>query len=134
MKQIRNGVFETNSSSTHSITMCTKAEYDAWINGEMYCIEDAWMLSNKYLNKDFLTKEEVIDGIVNATYSYGHKYTKEELEAMNAEEFEEAIEEYEVYTYGNYWDRYDYLEGFHSTYTTPAGEEIVAFGRYGFDG
>ena len=134
MKQIRHGVFETNSSSTHSITMCTKAEYDAWISGEMYFVEDTWMLSNKYNNKDFLTKEEVIDGIVNATYSYGNKYTKEELEAMNAEEFKEVIADYEVYTYGNYWDRYDYLDGFHSTYTTPAGEEVVAFGKYGYDG
>jgi hypothetical protein len=114
--------------------MCTKAEYDAWINGEMYYMEDPYMLSNTYNGHDFLTKEELINAIAKSTYSYNTPYTKEELEAMNAEEFEEAIEEYEVYTYGNYWDRYDYLEGFHSTYTTPAGEEVVAFGRYGFDG
>lgn len=28
MKQIRVGVFETNSSSTHSLTVFTKDEYD----------------------------------------------------------------------------------------------------------
>lgn len=28
MKQVRRGVFETNSSSTHSITICTEDEYE----------------------------------------------------------------------------------------------------------
>ena len=28
MKQIRKGVFETNSSSSHSITICTQREFD----------------------------------------------------------------------------------------------------------
>lgn len=34
-RQVRRGVFETNSSSVHSITMCTKSEYDKWKNGEL---------------------------------------------------------------------------------------------------
>lgn len=33
--QIRRGVFETNSSSTHSITMCMESDYDKWVNGEL---------------------------------------------------------------------------------------------------
>lgn len=35
MRQIRRNVFETNSSSTHSITMCMKSEFDKWIAGEL---------------------------------------------------------------------------------------------------
>lgn len=35
MRQIRKNVFETNSSSTHSLTMCTKEEYDNWKNGKL---------------------------------------------------------------------------------------------------
>lgn len=35
MKQIRQGVFETNSSSTHSITICTKEEYEKFKAGEL---------------------------------------------------------------------------------------------------
>lgn len=34
-RQVRKGVFETNSSSTHSITMCTKTDFDKWKNGEL---------------------------------------------------------------------------------------------------
>lgn len=32
---IRRGVFETNSSSVHSLTVCAKEDYDRWVNGEM---------------------------------------------------------------------------------------------------
>ena len=34
-RQIRKGVFETNSSSTHSLTMCTKSDFEKWVNGEL---------------------------------------------------------------------------------------------------
>lgn len=33
MRQIRRNVFETNSSSTHSLTMCSEDEFDNWRNG-----------------------------------------------------------------------------------------------------
>lgn len=35
MQTIRNGVFETNSSSTHSLTMCTENEYKSWLDGKL---------------------------------------------------------------------------------------------------
>lgn len=33
--KIRLGVFETNSSTTHSLTMCTREEFDAWEKGDL---------------------------------------------------------------------------------------------------
>lgn len=39
-RQIRRGVFETNSSSVHSITMCMKSDYDKWVAGEL--VFDRW--------------------------------------------------------------------------------------------
>lgn len=36
-RQIRRGVYETNSSSTHSITMCSEKEYDEFEKGNI-CI------------------------------------------------------------------------------------------------
>ena len=50
MKLIRRGTFETNSSSTHSITMCKESDFDKWKNGEMYW--DRW-------NESLVSKEEV---------------------------------------------------------------------------
>lgn len=35
MINIRANTFETNSSSTHSITICTEEEYNKFINGEL---------------------------------------------------------------------------------------------------
>lgn len=33
--QIRCGVFETNSSSVHSVSICNKTDYNRWINNEI---------------------------------------------------------------------------------------------------
>lgn len=33
--QIRSSVFETNSSSVHSISVCDKTDYDRWINNKV---------------------------------------------------------------------------------------------------
>lgn len=35
MKTVRFGAFETNSSSTHSLIICTDEEYNRWYDGEM---------------------------------------------------------------------------------------------------
>ena len=35
MKQIRRNVFETNSSSTHSLTMCSKSQFEDWKAGKV---------------------------------------------------------------------------------------------------
>lgn len=40
MKQVRRSVFETNSSSTHSITICTEDEYEKFKRGEL--MYDKW--------------------------------------------------------------------------------------------
>lgn len=34
-RQVRRGVFETNSSSIHSITMCMESDFDKWVAGEV---------------------------------------------------------------------------------------------------
>lgn len=35
-RQIRMGVWETNSSLCHSLTMCTKEQFEKWKNGEIW--------------------------------------------------------------------------------------------------
>ena len=39
-RHIRRGVFETNSSSTHSLTVCSEDEFEAWKRGEL--LLDEW--------------------------------------------------------------------------------------------
>ena len=94
MKTIRFGVFETNSSSTHSLTIVSKEDYDAWEEGKL--LFDRW-------NKIFVPVEE--------------KDTYEDPE--------------DLYTIDEY-DDID-MEPFRQTYKTKNGDEIVAFGYYGYD-
>lgn len=58
-KQIRCGVFETNSSSCHSITMCMKSDYDRWEKDELYLYTGlglGYTNYNKTKRKSFLYK------------------------------------------------------------------------------
>lgn len=55
MKQIRVGVFETNSSSTHSITVCTKEEYEKLESGNYEGLSDNMVESyTEYVENDYL--------------------------------------------------------------------------------
>ena len=48
MISIRRNVFETNSSSTHSICICTEEDYNKWKNGET--VYNTW--TDKFLSKE----------------------------------------------------------------------------------
>lgn len=116
MKQIRRGVFETNSSSTHSLTLCSKDEYSKWEKGEV--------LFNRW-NENFSTKEEAINKLKSKSY-----YDSADL--TNEDEINNTLKEEGYYTESEFWDDID-METFHSTYKTTSGEEVVAFGYYGYN-
>ncbi len=120
MKQIRRSIFETNSSSTHTITMCMKSDYDAWKAGKVYL--------NAYGTKRFVTKEEAID--ILKKYHY-HPPIKD-IDMFDNEDWEDAFYDCEIYTYENYYNRC--LENYEENFTTPTGETVVAFGLFGRDG
>ena len=121
MRTIRIGTFETNSSSTHSITMCMESDFLKWKNGEMY-----W---NRW-NEELVPKETVEE-----------EFLKENTGVSKEDpDFKDKLEEYlndddkTYYTYEEFND-YDYIEyeTFKSTYETPQGEKVVSFGYYGSD-
>ena len=122
-RQIRRGVFETNSSSVHSITMCSDDEYSKWNSGELYI--------ERY-NGNFKTRNEIIDELKSEK-----KYKSNELEYdyVNWEEEDEVsklIKENDYLTQEEYWDNIDY-ETFDDAYETKNGEIIHAFGYFGMD-
>jgi hypothetical protein len=118
-KVIRIGVFETNSSSTHSITMCSKDEYTKWSNGELF-------LDNSYKNKGskFISKEDAIN-IIKGGYK--------EIDINDEDNLKELLRDEEIYQSPEEYLGYD-LETFHEEYTTVNGEVVVAIGKYGYDG
>lgn len=127
MIKVRQCTFETNSSSTHSITMCMESDYEKWKNGEMYW--DRW-------NDKLISKEDIEKELVNI---------REEFIADNPdfdendEEWKERLEDYinddkTYYTYEEFND-YDYVsyETYETKFETPKGEKVVSFGYYGYD-
>lgn len=128
MIQIRQGVFETNSSSTHSITIAPESDFNRWKNGEVY-LNCGWWIQDDIPNKDktFLTKYEAI----NLLESYEYYKRNEDLNSFNDEELNETFRDWDIYTFINYWD--DWQESYEEHYTTEHGDDIVAFGQYGHD-
>lgn len=91
--QVRQGTFETNSSSVHVLVMCSGLEYA------------------KFKKGDF-----VYD-------TYRDELIPKELKKDDSDRYQ---------SYDEFFD--SYCESFLDRYTTESGDEVVAFGYYGFDG
>jgi len=136
-RQIRRGVFETNSSSTHSLTMCTQEQFDDWKNGKL--LYNAW--DDEFVEAKVLTEQDKAD----AQKDYERKklqYWKDWEQLTNTEVndwYDKYAREHRCAadsgckTFDD-WKYDDNLEYFVNTYTTPGGEKVVAFGKYGYDG
>ena len=129
MLSIRAGTFETNSSSTHSIVMCMGDDFERFKAGELF-LNECWGSTSQFLDKEFVTKEEAIDIIVNSRY-YDCSKNSGSIASMDKENFEELCKEFEIYSYESYGS---WFEQFSDSFTTPSGERVVAFGYYGWDG
>ena len=141
-RQIRKSVFETNSSSTHSLTICTEEEYNKWKNGEI--LFNKW--SEKFVELKEYTLTDEIKELAMLDYNGKRQKYWKEWEELSEEEKEELylakIEEKKerdlagAITYREYendsW--YDDLTDYLEYYTSPSGDKLVIFGKYGYDG
>lgn len=137
--QIRQCVFETNSSSTHSITITEKEIYEAWKKNEVLFCED----KNEFLDTDKAI-EKNLEILIN-DYGLDSEYEEDELEKLKdkyretkslEDTFdEEDIEYYCMYVTYQEWLEHNvyYFESYEESYTTKNGDNIVAFGYYGHD-
>jgi len=116
MIQVRRNVFETNSSSTHSLVMAVKSEFDKWREGELYYCNGFWTNDPAYKDK----------------FKEGNFYPKADVDA-----YYEAIgrerDSYRFPTYDEFCED-DELEVESYNYVTPNGEEICAIAKYGYNG
>lgn len=132
MIQIRQNIFETNSSSTHSMTICLKSDYNLWREGKLYLNTGAYS-NSEFASKTFVTLEEAKD-IILKPRSYSYRSVSLDPEDINEEFMIHHGPEYSLYTEKAYDDSHEWLEWFDETFTTPSGEEIIAFGYFGYDG
>ena len=136
-RQIRRGVFETNSSSTHSLTMCSKEDYDKWVRGElMYDRYDEKLvkIDNKITESDKVEAKRYYEKNKTKYWKEWHQLCEEEVNEWYNKYMDECkkIDAYRYETYDEFFD--GYLEKFEENYTTANGDVIVAFGKYGYDG
>lgn len=123
MIQVRKNVFETNSSSTHSLVMCTSSEYEKWAKGEIYyCDWLPYKADESLKKKDNFYTEEEAKAICE---SAGISWDAEDDDCCERKEY--------FYTLDEFCDS-DYLEVEEYSYTTPGGEIIKAIAKYGYNG
>ena len=126
MRQIRNNVFETNSSSTHSLTICSKSEYERWGKDLWFDMDDDEFIPANWTDNDIESCKEIYE-----RYHEGSSW-----DALSEEEKEEELCDYyyNICKDESEWLDKRELETFYEEYTSPSGDEIVIFGRYGYDG
>lgn len=134
-KQIRQGVFETNSSSVHSLTICSKDEFDAWVRGEVLLDDYSAKFVPIKLSDDIKVEaEKEYEELKDILFSKDWKDLSDDAKEKYYERYalKHRLINEDAETYEQYMD--SYLETFKQTYTSKSGDEIVAFGKYGYDG
>jgi hypothetical protein len=127
-RQIRFGVFETNSSSTHAVAVMTDEEYQKYKKGEV--------LISRY--GDVMTKEEYEAEVkaekkklLDKAEDNWNKYYKDRSHYKSIEEYKEALEEEETDTEYNFDT--DNMEVEHAEREV-GGVKVHAISVYGYDG
>lgn len=136
-RQIRQGVFETNSSSTHSLTMCSENDYNKWVRGElMFDTYNDKLVEMKIEISEYdkIEARNYYESVKSKYWKSWNQLSEEEVNDWYDKYMDEhhSIDRYRYNTYDEFFD--GYLEEFEERYTTENGEVIVAFGKYGYDG
>ena len=124
MIQIRKNTFETNSSSTHSITISTASEFRDLKAGKLYVADtEVWDLADA---RNWLDE-------------YSHEKIAEFDEYLRIEDYDsinDMLEEECIISYAEWKRRIKNqgLEVYEKHFITPRGDDMVAWGRYGYSG
>lgn len=137
-KIVRGCVFETNSSMTHSCIIMSEEQANKWMNGDGYYCTIKWYNpfrdlpeSSRPKHGQFYTLKEVLEFYKKLGYDIKSYFTGDEEESL--ELFMKEVVEDDFITYEQ-WMNDEYLECDQETYTTPGGENIVVYCKYGRDG
>lgn len=121
MLNIRGKVFETNSSSVHTLAIAKENEYEQWVNGELLYLDvDSVYFPNEVPSKQFFTLEEAKEFF---------NYLRTFNEYLDDNDFDTTFVTFNHYIYSDYW-----LENYSERHETESGDRIVVFGKYGRDG
>lgn len=104
--QIRKSVFETNSSSTHSLTLYTKSEWEAFKKGERVMqYDDEMRTTTKAQIKESAEFKEYLDENY-PEHSNPQVFTEDDMQDALYEYMAEEC----LYDWGTYSENYEVLE------------------------
>lgn len=124
MKVIRLGVFETNSSSTHTMVIMPEEDFEKWKSGEI--LRFKW-------DDTFVSKEEA-EEIINklkVDYAKEYKVNVDNIEVYDLSDDDNYYEKVPL-AYKDF-DDWMNLEGDINHYKTKGGEDLVILCWYGYD-
>lgn len=137
MYSIRRNVFETNSSSTHSLIICSDKMYKDWKDKRVvYDRYDAEFVAAKQPTEIDFHKAEVMYMEDKSDYMKDWKDLTPEMQlAYLKENVMEETDPYQYRTYEDYRDEMDRMEeSFERTYETEHGDVVHILGYMGYDG
>ena len=129
MINYRQGIFETNSSSTHSLYFANEEEFSDFTADKTVIDE----------NGNFVKWEDAVRWIIEDSKRNGYNNLKDgDGESLSFEDFralEKDEQSYWLHEYGykTFNDIGTYLEYYHSSHTTEHGDVVHVFGEYGND-
>lgn len=153
MKIIRNNVFETNSSSTHSLTLCDTSDFEDWKNGQlMYNMKKDKLITLDEAREEYVRQAIIYKAMKNREGDSGYEYggifvdsssdwdklfTEDNLASITEEDIEQVknnddgwfcTEELPM-TYQDYQNWLDYSESYYPI--EQSYKDVTAFGYYG---
>lgn len=137
MYSIRRNVFETNSSSTHSLIICSDKTYNDWLDGKVvYDRYDEKFVEAKQPTEHDFHKAEVMYMENKSDYMKDWKDLAPEMQlAYFKENVMEENDPYQYRTYDDYRNEMDSMEeSFERTYDTEHGDVVHILGYMGYDG
>ena len=127
MIKIRYSVFETNSSSIHTLSIAQNDEIDK-LKREELLVNLGWNRKG-YL----ITYEDALHELIDTLQEYGHNDEVEIINSGDKEEIYRLMYEYDIAERFSRYLEEEYLEPYEEEFTTKNGDRILIFGRYGRD-
>ena len=137
MYSIRRNVFETNSSSTHSLIICSDKTYNDWLDGKVVynSYAEEFVEAKQPTEIDF-HKAEIMYMKEKSDYMKDWKDLDPEMQLDYLKEnVMEENDSYQYKTYEDYRNEMDSMEeSFERTWETEHGDVVHILGYMGYDG
>ena len=133
MYSIRRNVFETNSSSTHSLIICNDKTYNDWKNNKIvYDSDDEEFVKVKQPTELDFHKAEVMYMENKSDYMKDWKDLAPEMQLAYVKE--NVMEDNDSYQYKTYEYFCSMDDSFERTWKTEHGDIVHILGYVGYDG